>query len=394
MFISPHRSAVRLPGQHRLASSASSEHSTDQSTLLRTEPEWVPPTRSSLLQRTSASKAQSAEDYTSLFHRTSGWTGADGTYSVPLPDGTTLWLFSDTFLGTVGQDDSRGPGLAFVNNTLGHQTAEGQVEFHHGGDPDHPEALFAPPDGKGWFWLHDAQVAEDGRVQVLLGQFDRTEAGGALGFKAIGNWVGDLNLTPSGPKVSNYTKIEHFQEAEDGKPAIFFGSATLRQDDWLYLYGVRDHGHNKESVLARVPSDKLKDSDSWRFFNGSDWSPKMSDAAVIADNVSVEHSVHQTALGDYVMVSQKGGAGPDIQVRRAPRPEGPWGEPDTVWSAPENNGSDLSYNAKAHPELSDSRGLLVSYNVNTVDWERNMKVASVYRPRFIRVTDPTLLPSD
>ena len=36
-----------------------------------------------------------------------GWTGADGTYSVALPDGRTVWMFGDTFLGRVNPDRSR-----------------------------------------------------------------------------------------------------------------------------------------------------------------------------------------------------------------------------------------------------------------------------------------------
>ena len=63
-----------------------------------------------------------------------------------------------------------------------------------------------------------------------------------------------------------------------------------------------------------------------------------------------------------------------------------------MWSAPEQNSTDIAYNAKAHPELSDESGLLVSYNMNTLDWERNLSDADIYRPRFIRVTDPELLP--
>ncbi len=30
-----------------------------------------------------------------------GWTGGDGGWSVPLPDGRVLWLFGDSFLGRV-----------------------------------------------------------------------------------------------------------------------------------------------------------------------------------------------------------------------------------------------------------------------------------------------------
>jgi hypothetical protein len=40
-------------------------------------------------------------EWDALFERESGWIGADGNYSIPLGGDTTLWLFSDTFVGKV-----------------------------------------------------------------------------------------------------------------------------------------------------------------------------------------------------------------------------------------------------------------------------------------------------
>src|SRR3569833_297363 len=45
-------------------------------------------------------------------------SGADGTSSVPLPDGRTAWVFSDTYLGPVNADGSRENGVGFVRNSL------------------------------------------------------------------------------------------------------------------------------------------------------------------------------------------------------------------------------------------------------------------------------------
>ena len=36
-----------------------------------------------------------------------GFTGGDGVYSVPLPDGRTAWFFGDSFIGGVREDGSR-----------------------------------------------------------------------------------------------------------------------------------------------------------------------------------------------------------------------------------------------------------------------------------------------
>src|SRR6266481_3045500 len=35
------------------------------------------------------------------FEQSDGWIGADGVYSVPLSPGRTLWLFDDTWVGSV-----------------------------------------------------------------------------------------------------------------------------------------------------------------------------------------------------------------------------------------------------------------------------------------------------
>ena len=357
---------------------------------------WTPPSQQTMLKLLASanpSKASPAPDYDAQFRRTSGWVGADGTYSVPMPDGSTVWLFSDTFLGDVLPDGRRAPGTAFVNNTVAHQKAPGQVEFFNGGSHEQPEALFTPPDGKGWFWLHDAVASGDGKVHVMLGQFDRTPDGGALGFEAIGGWLAQMEMAEGGPRVSGYQKLPHFQKAAPGQPSIFFGTSMMRDGDHLYVYGVRDHAFTKEAVLARVKPEQVGQSDTWEFFDGEGWSANMEQAKPVANDVSVEQSVHKTAKGDFAMIAQGGGISANVVVRRAPRPEGPWSEPEIVYVAPENQGQDVTYNAKAHPELSDSRGLLVSYNVNTLDWDRNLADGHIYRPRFIRLQDPTLLPA-
>ena len=336
---------------------------------------------------------KTADDYTSLFDRDKGWTGADGTYSLPQADGSTLWLFSDTFWGTLNQDGSRGPDTRFVNNSIARQSKTGKMEFFHGGGEGTPQSLFVPPDGKGWFWVHDAVTQESGKNVVFLGQFDKTQKQEALGFESVGLWMAEMEMTEDGPKVSAYQKLPHFCQGEKGQPGVFFGSATLQHGEYSYLYGVKDHGSTKDSILARVKTQELSNSKSWEFFDGQDWSKELDDSKVVAPDVSMEYSVHKGRDGNFVMVSQRGALSAEIQVRTAPSPEGPWSEAETIYSTPETQGSDLTYNAKAHPELSDERGLLISYNVNSMDWDRNLQVADVYRPRFIRLKDSKFLPN-
>lgn len=305
-----------------------------------------------------------AEDYKALFQRDQGWTGADGAYSVSLGD-RTLWLFSDTFVGSV-VEGRRSPDTVMVHNTMALQEG-GALEFV-------TDVPLEPPDGRGWFWMYDG-VADGDSVLVFLGQFEETGEGGAFGFRPVGVWTARLAVRED-ISVEGYRRVPFEQ----------FGSAVLRDGDWDYVYGVSPE---RQALVARAPRGELEDFASWRFFDGRGWSDQ---PAAIAGEVSMEYSVHRTRGGDYVMVSGRGGLSPDVLVRRAPTPWGPWSEPTVVYRAPEHQGQDFVYNAKAHPELSDERGLLISYNVNTMDLERVLEVADVYRPRFVRLAGEEYLP--
>lgn len=57
------------------------------------------------------------------------WAGGDGTYSVPLPNGRTAWLFNDTFLGPVGPGRSIRP-QAPVHNTMVTAQRESERPLH------------------------------------------------------------------------------------------------------------------------------------------------------------------------------------------------------------------------------------------------------------------------
>ena len=66
-----------------------------------------------LLVQISVAFAQVVPDliFNTLFRTESGgWVAGDGTFSLELPGGRTLWLFGDSFIGTVN------PGSSLVQN--------------------------------------------------------------------------------------------------------------------------------------------------------------------------------------------------------------------------------------------------------------------------------------
>ena len=52
-----------------------------------------------------------------------------------------------------------------------------------------------------------------------------------------------------------------------------------------------------------------------------------------------------------------------------------------------------TYNAKAHPALSNDRELLISYNMNGGGWDA-FNYGDIYRPRFIRYAQVPLTPGN
>lgn len=52
---------------------------------------------------------------------------------------------------------------------------------------------------------------------------------------------------------------------------------------------------------------------------------------------------------------------------------------------PNPGGNLYTYNAVAHPQFGDDRGLLVSYNVNSFVFADLFEDAGIYRPRFVRL---------
>ncbi|MGB5749480.1 MAG: hypothetical protein WBM69_21050, partial [Desulfobacterales bacterium] len=129
--------------------------------------------------------------YDALFDRQTGWTGADGAYSVPLSNNLILWLFGDTWVGDI--KNNAHVNATIVNNTValqhGMPPPESSVDFYFGRTPDgKTAALIQPADGRGWLWIYHGVVTHRG-LYLFLVQIERTEKPPAAGFRLIGSWL-------------------------------------------------------------------------------------------------------------------------------------------------------------------------------------------------------------
>ncbi len=356
----------------------------------------------------------SLEEWNKLLGQTNGWIGADGIFTIPLSGDdrlatahstTTLVVFSDTF---VGQVDS---GNRIVAWRMPHNTAavlaggtpdRAKLTYYWGTNADgSAKSLFEPstPNAKGneWYWLQDG-IAISGRVFLTAARIAAVGEG-YWGFAVTG--VAMLVSAPGQPlNFAQYTQVDAplLYDPIDGRGQIIIGAGILPNtaeagapfpDGYIYFYGTQNDFLNKKLVAARVLPHLIQDFSSWRYWDGAGWSTEIGDAVVLTDRVSSELSVTPLADGTYALVFQADTLGSNTAVRIGQSPVGPFGPLIPIWSAPERSdpalGTNiLTYNAKAHPHLSEPGTLYITYNVGSTSGSETLANADVTRPRFIR----------
>ena len=360
--------------------------------------------------RATGDLAVPAPEWSALFDRRSGWTGADGIYSIPLNGderpgagsaSQTFFTFSDTFIGQVGSDGQRQPGSTLVNNTMGllagDQPDPSKMGFYYRtsakGNPRAQVVPKTPGTQRQWFWPNDG-IAQDGRI-YLFSLREQVGNDPVFNFETAGI---SLLSSPIGqvPPFEQYQQIDTplYLPASGRRGDTTFGLAVLpntetagapNPDGYLYVYGVRNDRNNKKLLVARVRPAELTDFSSYQFYGRGGWSPDITAAVAVTNRVSSEFSVSPLADGRYILVFQLDTLSNQVAVRYSPSPVGPWSDYTVVYHAPEANltPNTYTYNAKAHPNLSTPDRLLISYNVNTFDFAESFSNADIYRPRFI-----------
>ncbi|MFH1882574.1 MAG: DUF4185 domain-containing protein [Planctomycetota bacterium] len=333
-------------------------------------------------------------EYDALFCKTEGWTGADGAYTVALADDVTLWLYSDTWIGDVV--DGKHKGATMVNNSIalqrGKDPATASANFFWGTTKEgKPAAFIRPADGTGWFWIFDGIVA-DGKLYLFLMQIVKTDEKGTWGFKHIGTWLGEVENPHDDPlawRVRQY-KIPYGRYSKDVN--IFFGSAFMRDGDFVYIYGSNEDWSEgmsgRSMIVARVPYKKMTDFEQWRFLSDGGWQPDMTGISELFNGTATEYSVcYQPSIKQYVVVYTENGMSKNIMMRLAPTPVGPWSSAYKVYECPEVewHKTYFCYAAKAHPEISKDDELIVTYVCNSTDFWQMAADARIYRPRFLRI---------
>ncbi|MFI5803360.1 hypothetical protein [Streptomyces sp. NPDC051561] len=223
-----------------------------------------------------------------------GWTGGDSTYSFKLPDGRTLYLFSDTFLGPLNANGTRPTTSKFINNSF-LVDAGGSLSTIHAGTKANPKGMLPPTMDNRWYWLGDGMVSKiDGvdHLQIVVQEYRGTNDGTAMPFAYVRSAVATFELSDLRKPI--------WIDPLPSETGVAWGSALLPSyrspDGHTYIYGVSNDKVNKKMHIARVKGQDLTAVQDWQFLNlqptgANNWMKNEKQGTTYLSGISNEYSV-------------------------------------------------------------------------------------------------------
>ncbi len=335
--------------------------------------------------------SEPAPQLNSRFRPRQGWIGGDGAQSVDLGNHKTLWLYSDTWVGTV--KEGRRSKARIIHNSAGIQCSPEQpCDFIVRENGEHkPVDLITPEDGRGWFWFQAGVMVHD-RLYLFMSQVDRSNDPRRPEHMPLGQWLGIVENPHDDPRDWCVDQVKIPYSVYSRNRDLTFGAGTVISGDHLYVYGSDDasrlHSQDRFLVVARVALDKIAEMSEWRFLRRGRWGRNHVHPTRIADYMASDLSVaHLPELNQYLMVYTDCDISNRIVARTAPTPVGPWSDIQTIHACRDTAGDSklFCYAGKAHPTLSSNGKLVVSYLTSSVDtWQVAMD-SRLYWPMFVTV---------
>ncbi len=379
--------------------------------------------------------AKPADEWTDLLkNRYEGWTGADGIFTANLdgtineglenrPEQKTVFVFSDTLIGKIDRKKNLRSDVKMVNHSFaildGNKPQGDRIEFFYANDGKTPRLPIKPSTEGQWYWLSECFVLKTEKGSMLntfLLRIARREAPGAFGFRHVGVDLlqipirdGKLDFEAAIVTEDTNNRLFNVVEREIGddprsRSTFFFGTGLLENlkssgapnpDGYIYVYGYRDERSKpRRLIVAKVLPEDIARLDRWTYYAGKNgWSNNVQEAVGIADGVSTELSVTPIPFGPkagkYALIYTPGTIGSKIAVRIGDTPVGPFGGERIIYeeSVAATLGEKVfAYNAKAHPVLSTTDELLISYNLNSNDEHFALfRIPDIYFPRFVKI---------
>ncbi|MHB1483631.1 MAG: discoidin domain-containing protein [Saccharofermentanales bacterium] len=347
-----------------------------------------------------------------------GWSGADGIFMAP-DDGEecqksgeqqqnhkTITIFSDTFYGEVDPVTRKRKSFTVLNNSSAEfiSNKPEQLNFRIRKDQNGDVcSLITNLASKGCFyWLQDCFI-HNKKLYSFTDNIVFDEKGmEGFQFDLIGVDRVSINL------VNGSLDFESVETCQTplylDNPKTYYGCAILPNsykaklpyaDGYIYIYGLQDKGLlNKSLLISRVKEEEFENFDAYTFYNGDEFVPDIRAAVSICEEGGAEMSITPITEGEhegkYLYIYSVSSVGCSISCRIATTPWGPFSDSVLLYDIQEakeiakfGGRKIYTYNAKAHYHISTPDELIISFNVNSMDFESHIQNAEIYRPRFL-----------
>ncbi|MCL2043038.1 MAG: discoidin domain-containing protein [Treponema sp.] len=364
--------------------------------------------------------AEYLPDWTALFSNYNGWIGADGIYSTKLDANNTIFIFSDTWTGTVNPVTALRTERTMINNTRGILSGNvplaTKMTFSAASRNDTSNVITPVNQPGRWYWLGDVVVIGN-KLYIYTVTVASGGGGGAFNFSQVGVDLVRFDIVNGTVNQSSLTRFrdENRRLADssagtsDPNPRWYLGAAlfentaehgALKPDGYIYVYGYLDgHGAgDRRLITARVKPEDIEDftkyeylwnNDTWRV--GEPWGASLTNPKSLGVG-STEFSIHEVKsgpnTGKFMSIMMPYFQDMRIMAAYADTPAGVFSAMEPVFFATDppitlpNDGTMYVYNGKAHPAISTNNELIISYNTNCMGGLEGQ--GDIYRPRFIR----------
>lgn len=327
-----------------------------------------------------------------------GWLGGDGDVSVPISDTTTLFIFSDTYVGNINQKSRQEPGMKMVSNTVAVHTClsdgETKVQYYWNNMySDNPEPIFKSYTNRYKFWVVDAFTINN-YLYVLL-----SKVGPKLGASPddIFNFSG-LGFTLA--KISNPYEVPYEWEIELFPLPDFTNSfMELRchamQDEYIYFFVSRN---DTSQFLVRKQIDFIDNPEiPFEYYAlNKYWKEgiKADDMLTIVNGFRCNTVNYHPEMKKWVMISDIRFKDNKIKMRTAPELTGPWSNELVIYEIPEVTPGNSSYSksnfcylAREHIQYYDpiNHVMLLTYDINNTNYSEILSSPKIYTPKIITI---------
>lgn len=359
-------------------------------------------------QEGSVNRITTDEAFRIFFYSDSGGiTGADGLFSLLLPDGSSLFMLGDCFLGKV-VNGTRDPNTTMLRNAFvvidKNRTSAEPV---YRGSWENPLTLMEPVNEPGdstyrWYWPGHGFVRKDTLYLFALGLVNIPDTAGTTD-PAGQNGSTSPDSEPENIFTFAVTHVDllsfslpGFRHLETRRAdidyaanLIDFGNCVLEDGDYIYIYGTKNLPFHAQIHVARVPAGGSRFYRGWEYYTGEGWDKDIGKSEPMDIDISVSEQFSIFRYRDkYILLTQER-SGNDIYTYISDLPYTGFHNKKFIYHTPEPdkdpNEHIITYNALAHSQYIENGRLLVSYCVNSLNIRDIFDDVEAYRARFLRV---------